>query len=162
MVLVGGYGVIETSMFRQRHSEAEKLLGQWVNAVSEIHNPESILLFTRSQLAKKRLWTTFKLLEEFSTKKHCSADIRFEAQALRCIALGELCKLMRTDDISKKGLVAEVQANWVASIGKDKLDTMLAKSINQARISFAFLPKPTESQQALKKQLDKIDQEINQ
>jgi len=71
-----------------------------------------------------------------------------------------LCKLLSTDDIAKKGLIAEVQANWVASIGKDNLDTMLADSLNQAMRSFALLPKPTESQQALKKHLDKIVLEI--
>ena len=162
MTLVGGYGVIETSMFRERHSEAEKILGLWVNAVMEITDAESILLFARRQLAKNRLWTTVKLLEAFSSKKHYSADARFEAETLRCMALGKLCKLMCIDDIAEKGLIAEVQANWVASIGKDNLDIMLAKSIDQARQSFSLLLKPTESQQALKKQLDKIDQEINQ
>jgi len=160
MTLVGGYGVIETSMFRERRSEAEKLLGLWVNAVLKINDGESILLFSKSQLVKNRLWTTAKLLETFLSKKNCSSDYRFEAEALRCTALGELCKLLNTNDIAKKGLIAEVQANWVASIGKDNLDTMLADSLNQAMRSFALLPKPTESQQALKKHLDKIVLEI--
>ena len=162
MTLVGGYGVIETSMFRGRRSEAEQLLGTWVKAVLDIHDAESILLFARRQLAKNRLWPTAVLLEAFSNKKDCPAEARFEAQVFRCIALGELCKLMRSEDIVKKGLIAEVQAHWVASIGKDNLDTMLADSLNQAMRSFALLPKPTESQQALKKHLDKIVQEINQ
>ena len=60
MTLVGGYGVIETSMFRSRRSEAEKLLGRWVNAVLEINDTESIKLFSKSQLAKNSLWTTVK------------------------------------------------------------------------------------------------------
>ena len=100
-------------------------------------------------------------MEAFSSKKHCSADARFEAQSLRCMALGELCKLLRIDDIAKKGLIAEVQANWVASIRKDNLETMFADNIDQARRSFISLPKPTEYQQTLKKHLDKIVQEIN-
>ena len=162
MVLVGGYGVIETSMFRQRRSEAEKLLSLWVNVALEINDAESILLFAKRQLAKNRLWTTVKLLEFFSSKKHCPADARFEAEVLRCTALGKLCKLLRTDDIAKKGLIAEAQADWVASIGKDNLETMLTKSINQAMRSFASLHEPTKSQQSLKKILDRIVQEINQ
>ena len=142
MTLVGGYGVIETSMFRGRRSEAEKLLDLWLNAALEINDAESILLFSKSQLAKNRLWTTVKLLENFLNKNHCSADDRFEAQVLRCIALGELCNLVSTDDIAKKGLIAEVQANWVASIGKNDLDRMLANSIDKAGQSFISLPKP--------------------
>jgi hypothetical protein len=162
MVLVGGYGVIETSMFRQRHSEAEKLLGLWINAASEIKDDESILFFAKSQLAKNRLWTTAKLLENYINKKSCSADDQFKAQALRCIALNKLCKLMSSDDVAKKGLIAKVQINWVESVGKDKLNKMFTDSLNQTKMSFISLPKPTESQQDLRKQLDKIEQEIIQ
>jgi hypothetical protein len=158
MVLVGGYGVIETSMFRQRHSEAEKLLGLWINAASEIKDDESILLFAKSQLAKNRLWTTAKLLENYINKKSCSVDDQFEAQALCCIALDKLCKLLRSNDIAKKGLIAEIQANWVASIGKDKLDSMLANRFDQANQLLKSLTNPTQAQKTLKKQLDKIEQ----
>jgi len=83
-------------------------------------------------------------------------------EALRCTALNELCKLVRTVDIAKKGLIAQVQTDWVASIGKDNLGKMLAEGIGEARQSFAELSEPTKSQQALKNQLDKIDKEINQ
>jgi hypothetical protein len=161
MILVGGYGVIETSMFRQRQSEAEKLLDLWVKAALEINDDELMLFFAKSQLAKNRLWTTVKLLESLLNKKHCSDDIRFEAKALRCIALDELYKLVRSVDIAKKGLIAEIQANWVASIGKDNLNKMLDRSLDQAIRSFASLTKPTEYQQTLKKQLDKIVQDAN-
>lgn len=162
MTLVGGYGVIETAMFWGRHAEAAKLLARWVDAVLVINDAESILPFARSQLAKKRFWTTAKLLEAFSNKRHFLADARFEAEALRCAALHELWKLLRTNDVAKKGLIAKVQTDWVASIGKDNLETMLADSVGEARRSFAGLLEPTESQQALKKQLDEIDQEIKQ
>ena len=160
MTLVGGYGVIETAMFQERLSEAEKLLGRWVNVVLDINDAESILLFARRQLAKKRLWSTIKLLESFSAKYHSRVGVRFEAEALRCKALGELLKLLRTKDIAKKGLIAKVQTDWVESIGKEKLEKKLVESIAQAVQSFLALPDPTESQQALKAQLDKIDKEI--
>jgi hypothetical protein len=162
MILVGGYGVIETSIFRQRLSEAEKLLDLWVKSALEINDEELILSFAKSQLSKNRLWTTVKLLEGFSNKKQCSDYIRFEVQVLRCIALGELCKLVHCDNITNKGFMAEIQANWVVSIGKDNLDTMLTVSIDQARRFFAELSDPTDYQQALKKQINKIDKEINQ
>ncbi len=162
MTLVGGYGVIETAMFWGRRTEAAKLLARWVDAVLVINDAESILLFARSQLAKKRFWTTAKLLEAFSNKRHFLADARFEAEALRCAALHELWKLLRNPD-AMKGLVAKVQADWVSSSnGTDNLDKLTADSVGQAQQSFANLPEPTESQQALKKQLDKIDKEINQ
>jgi hypothetical protein len=162
MTLVGGYGVIETSMFRGRRSEAEQLLGTWVKAVLDIHDAESILLFAKRQLAKNRLWPTAVLLEAFSNKKHCPAEARFEAQALRCSALGELSKLLRVNDIAKKGLIAEVQVDWVASVGKDDVDKMFADSMDQAGCCFANLSESTESQHALKKHLEKIAKEINQ
>jgi hypothetical protein len=158
--LWGGYGVIETAMFRQRRSEAEKLLDLWVNAVLETNDDESIMLFARRQLAKKRLWTTAILLGAFSNKKNCSADVQFEAESLRCNALGELYKLVHTNDIARKGLVAEIQANWVASISKDNLVTMLADSMNQARRFFIELSEPTELQKALKEQLEEIEKMI--
>jgi hypothetical protein len=83
-------------------------------------------------------------------------------EALRCTALNELCKLVRTVDIAKKGLIAQVQTDWLASIGKDNLEKMLAEGIGEARLSFAELPEPTKSQQALKAHLDKLDREIKQ
>ena len=127
-----------------------------------MHGVESILLFARRQLAKKRLWTTAVLLEAFSKKEPCPGEARFEAQALRCTALAELCKLLRTEDIAKKGRIAEVQADWVASIGRGYLETMLADSMDQAGRCFTKLPDPAESHQRLKKQLDRIVQEMNQ
>jgi len=162
MTLVGGYGVIETAMFRGRRSEAERLLTRWVNAVLDINDAESILPFARRQLAKNRLWTTIKLLESFSARYHSRVNARFEADVLKCTALGELCKLLRTTDVAKKGLTAKVQTDWVASIGKDDLEKMLAAGMGEARRSFGGIPEPTEFQQALKKQLDKLDKEINQ
>lgn len=162
MTLVGGYGVIETSMFRGGRSEAEKLLGRWVNAILDINDAESILLFARRQLAKKRLWTTVKLLESYSAKYHSRISARFEAEVLRCTALGELCKLLSINDIDKKGLIAKVQTDWVASINQDDLETMLTDSMEQAGRSFEGLPEPSESQQVLKVQLDKIGKEIKQ
>ena len=162
MTLVGGYGVIETATFRGRRTEAEKLLSLWVKAVVDMHADESILLFARHQLAKNRLWPTAALLEAFLSKKDRPAEARFEAEALRCTALAQLYTLLRTDEVAKKGLMAEVQANWVAPIGKTGLDKMLAQSINHAKSCFVELPAPTESQQALMKQLDKINQETDQ
>ena len=161
MTLVGGYGVIETLMFAEQRSDAEKLLSPWVNAVLDMHDAESILLFARRQLAKNRLWPTIKLLEAFASKEDCPPEARFEAEALRCTALGKLCKLLRSDDIAKEGRIAEVQANWVASVGADGVNRMFAGSIDRARRSFASLREPTEFQKALKKQLDKIEQEMS-
>jgi len=162
MTLVGGYGVIETLMFAERRAAAEKLLSLWVHAVLDIHDADSILLFARRQLAKGRLWTTAVLLDAFSKKKHCPAAARFQAEAHRCSALAELCKLLRSEDVAKKGLVPKVQTDWVASIGRDGVDRMLAESMAQARCQFASLREPTKSQQALKAQLDKIQKELNQ
>ena len=116
----------------------------------------------RSGIAKNRLWTTIKLLESFSSNYHSRVNARFEADVLKCTALGELCKLLRTTDVAKKGLIPKVQTDWVASIGKDDLEKMLADSMGEAKRFFEDLPEPTESQQALKKQLDKLDKEINQ
>ena len=161
MTLVGGFGFIETFMFAERHTVGKKLLSLWVDTVLGIHEDEAILLFARRQLAKKRLWPTIKMLETFSMKKNCSAEARFEAQALRCIALANLCKLLETDDIAKKGLIAEVQAAWVSSFGKEKLDTMLSNGITQSKRSFASVADPMESQNALREQLSKIEQEIS-
>ena len=127
----------------------------------DIHDTESILLFARRQLAKGRVWTTAVLLEAFLKKKRCPADARFKAEALRCLALAELCKLLGARDVAKKGLIAKVQVDWVASIGKGSVDRILADSMDKAGCHFASLREPTKSQQALKKQLDKIAQEIS-
>jgi hypothetical protein len=98
------------------------------------------------------------LLETLLRKKNYTADGQFEAQALCCIALDKLCKLLRSNDIVKKGLIAEIQANWVASIGTDKLDSMLANRFDQANQLLKSLTNPTQAQKTLKKQLDKIEQ----
>ncbi len=160
LTLVGGYGVIETAMFQCRQNEAQRLLGRWLDTVAPMRDPESVLLFARRQLAKTRFWTTIKLLEKLSAKPDLGVEVKFEAAVLRCTALDDLCKLLQADDLAKKGLVAKVQADWVASIGIDNLKTMLTNGIAQAKRFFAELPAPTESQQALKRQLDKIAQEV--
>ena len=133
-----------------------------MKAVVDMHADESILLFARRQLAKNRLWPTAALLEAFLSKKDRPAEARFEAEALRCTALAQLRTLLQTEDIAKKGLMAEVQADWVTPIGKAGLDEMLAQGINQAKSRFAELFAPTESQQAVVKQLDEIDQKTDQ
>jgi hypothetical protein len=156
LTLVGGYGVIETTMFRHRRNEAGVLLNRWVNTVVEINDAPSILLFAKRQLAKKRLWPAITLLQKLSTKHYLSDDDRFEAEALRCTALDELCKLMRSGDVAKKGLIAEVQADWAASVGKEPLEKMLAGAMSQARRSFTELNPPTQSERALMKRLDPI------
>jgi hypothetical protein len=162
MMLAGGYGVIETSMFRGRRSEARKLLAHWLKVVLDVHDGESILMFSKMQLAKKRLWTTNLLLEGLVNDKKLCPNVRFEAEALRCLALNELCKLVRAGDVAKtKGLLAQVQANWVVDLGLDKLDKMLAKGTDRASQSFASVDDPTESQKVLKEQLNKIEQEVS-
>jgi hypothetical protein len=101
-------------------------------------------------------------LEKLSAKGDLDAGVRFEAAVLRCTAINDLCKLLQDDDLAKKGLVARVQADWVASIGMDNLKLILTNGISQASRFFAELPAPTESQQVLKQQLDKIDQEVKE
>lgn len=160
LTLVGGYGVIETAMFRGRQTEAQKLLDRWVDTVLPMNDPESVLLFARRQLAKTRFWTTIKMLEKLPAKRDMGADVRFEAEVHRCTALAELCKLLHADDIGEKGLAAKVESDWVAPIGKDGLDRMLADSMDQAKQYFTGLPAPTEPHLALRRQLDKIGQEV--
>jgi len=159
MSLVGGYGVIETAMFRGRRSDAGLLLEPWADAVVQTNDAPSILLFAKRQLAKGRLWTTIALLEKLAAKCSLDAGVRFEAEALRCTALGDLRKLAGAADVSEKGLIPKVQADWAAPIGKDGLDKMFADATANARRSFAKLSAPTGSQQALKARLDKIDKE---
>ena len=162
MTLVGGYGVIETAMFRERRSEAAMLLDRWVDTVLEINDAQSILLFAKRQLAKKRLWTTAVLLEKFVAKQHLDADVRFEADVLRCTAIDELCRLMFNPE-AIKGLTAEMEADWVRSwTGPGGLEKMLADSLGQGGRAFEDLSAPTESQQVLKAQLGKIGKEMNQ
>jgi hypothetical protein len=161
MMLTGGYGVIETLMLRGLRSDGRKLLAHWLKVVLDVHDGESILIFSKLQLTKKRLWGTIVLLEGLVNDKQLCPNVRFEAEALRCLALSELCKLMSTEDVAKKGLLAQVQANWVAHVGKEKLETMLGKGTERARQSFASVADPTESQKALKEQLNKIEQEIS-
>jgi hypothetical protein len=160
MTLVGGYGVIESNMFRGRCSEAGKLLSCWVKAVLDLTDAESILMFSRMQLEKKRLWTTTVLLDAFINGRQLCAGVRFEAEALMCQGLDELCELISTEDVTKKGVLAKVQANWVTPIGKENLVTMLVKCTDRAKRSFTLVAKPTESQKALKEGLVKIEQRI--
>lgn len=162
LTLIGGYGVIETAMFQGRCNEASVLLNRWVDTVPATNDAKSVVSFAKRQLAKTRFWTTVKLLEKLSAKGDLDAGTRFETEALRCTALAELCKLLQASDLAEKGLSAKVESDWVASIGINNLKTILTNSISQASRFFAELPAPTEPQQALKQQLDKIDQEVKE
>lgn len=157
MVLVGGYGVIETLMFQNRQTMAGKLLGRWVNIALDTNDDESILLFAKRQFVKKRFWTTIVLLEAFIGQR-CSNDaFRFEAEVMKCCALDKLCKLLRTNDIDKKGLLVKIQKDWISHMSMDDVEKMFIDSKEWAKKSFVRLNEPTESQKELKEHLDKID-----
>ena len=147
-------------MFGGRRREAGMLLDRWVDTVLPMNDAESILLFARRQLAKKRFWTTAKFLERCSAEGLFTTDTQFEAEVLRCTALHELYKLMLNPN-AIKGLSAETEADWVrCRTGPGGLEMMLADSLAQARRAFGCLTQPTESQLAFNRQLDKIAKEM--
>jgi len=157
---LGGYGIIEAAMFQGRRNVAEKILRCWIDTVLKTHDTESILSFAKQQLAKNRLWTTAVFLEAFSNQRQCTIEALFEAQVLRCSALYELYEILQIDDIEKKGLIAKTQVDWVSSIGTKGLEKMIDDLFVQAKRTFVEINELTESQKALKEQLEKIEKEI--
>lgn len=159
MLLVGGYGAVETPMLWGRYTDANRLLRKWIDEVKAVKDAELVLRFARTELDRKHLWTTAKLLESFSQERHFPADAQFEGCVLRCRSLNVLCKLLRNEDTDKNE-ISKAQLNWVMfSTDTADVENMLIDSLGKAESFFTELTKPTEAQKSLKANLDKMTEE---
>jgi hypothetical protein len=162
MLLVGGYGAVETPMLWGRYTDANRLLRKWIDEVRVIKNAELVLHFALTELDRKHLWTTAKLLESFSQERHFPDDAQFEGCVLRCQSLNELCKLLRDVD-NVKNKISQAQVNWVMfSTDTADVENMLIDILGKSESFFTELTNPTEAQQSLKAYLDKITEECKQ
>lgn len=160
MVLVGGLHVIDTTIRWRQFAVADHLLQTWVETAIAVNNAEAILNFGQSVIRKSRSWMIAGLIEKSLASSNKWGKKRFNAEALKCMAIHKLYEMLQNPERNKIG-IGIAQARLVSSSKTiDELLTTLTESITQAQNTFANLAEPTPKQKALKAQLDKISQKI--
>ena len=162
IVLAGGLHAIDMTIEWGQFPTADALLGDWIEAAITACDAESILRFAQIQLRRRHYWAIARLLEECSKPRHDWKQKCFDAQALRCVVLWELSEMVKDPSKAKTNRVI-AQAGFASwSLGPDGLLTTAAESLAQAKESFANLDQPSQTQVALRRQLDQIDRRVRQ
>jgi hypothetical protein len=156
IALAGGLQTIDTAIERGQFPAAAEMLKQWIEAAQQSCDGESLLLFAHTQIRRRRYWTIARLLEECSKPSQSWGRKQFDAQALRCIALQNLCEIV--EDPSKATTSRSVAqagfASW--SCGADGLVKAAEQSMAEAKELFDALDKPTLRQKALMGNLERM------
>lgn len=156
MMLVGGSGVIETSMLWGRPKEADVLLRRWLESVAPVIDAKAVKHFAAEGLIRGQLWPTIQLIDRCRATALSRPRDRFEGLALRCVALNKLCELMREKELPKD-IAARTQTEWVkSSIGTDRVESLLASGVAELRHLQKQLIGLSSEQEALVRQLDAI------
>jgi hypothetical protein len=159
MILYGGENLIETTSRWGQPDTANKLLAVWLETAVAESDIASILDFASARLRSGHLRTTAKLLEALG-RLALSSDQRFLAAALRCTALRRIDEMVRKPDDIKND-VDIAQARWALwGTTEEKLHEELKASLAAARKAFDVIERPTRRDEALKRQLDAIEQDL--
>lgn len=156
IALAGGLHVIDTTIEWGQFSMADEMLRQWIETTMRTCDTESILSFAQTQIRRRHCLPVARLLEECSKPRHKWGQKQFDAQALRCMALRDLSEIVKNPSKAKTNRAIEETgfASW--SIGVDGLLTAANKSLAETKQLFAGLDKPTLTQKAIMRQLNRI------
>ncbi|MBN1509552.1 MAG: hypothetical protein JW955_22075 [Sedimentisphaerales bacterium] len=159
MILYGGENLIETTSRWGQPDTADKLLGVWLDAAVAENDVASVLDFASARVTGGHLWTSAKLLEALG-RLALSSDQRFLGEALRCTALSRIDEMVRKpNDIRNEVDIA--QARWALwRTTEDRLHEELKASLAAAQKAFGAIDRPTRRDEALKRQLDAIEQNL--
>jgi hypothetical protein len=160
MILYGGENLLETTSRWGQPDTADKLLPIWLDACVAENDMATILDFASARLTQGKFWTTAKLLAKALERLTVSPGQRFAAEALRCTALSRIAEMVRNpDDIRSEVDIA--QARWVLwGTTEQGLHGELKASLAAAQRSYAVTDRPTRQDQALKRKLDAIEQNL--
>jgi len=157
MVLFGGQNVIETTIRRAQFRAADRLLPLWLDAALSRNDPNSLLEFASANLARKRFWTTAKLMEKVLANPTMSVDQRFAAGAYQALALSGIHQMASDPDHRIDRELDIAQVRWVL-MGEDeeRLLAQLKSTLAAADRAYAGVAEPSREHRSLKKRLDTI------
>ncbi len=149
MVLFGGQHAIEVTVRWGLLRVAGRMLEKWVDAATDVHDPDSIVAFSDAQIRRGVLWPIARLLEVSRTAAKEPGE-RFEVEALRYKALLRLMASIENAERGPSNDFAIMQAGWVVSaVGMDHLSRMTSKSLKNAEESYARLDEPSQRQKVV-------------
>jgi len=162
IVLVGGLEVIATTIEWGQFHTADELLKDWAERATGTCDAEPILSFAQIQTRRRHYWPIAKLLEECSKPPQDWKEKRFDAQALRSIALWELSEMVKDPSKAKtdRAIAQAGFASW--SLGADRLFPLANESLAEAKRLFGGLDAPTPKQKTLKRRLDQSDSKLRE
>lgn len=158
MVLVGGQNAIEITFRWGKCRVASGLLSHWLDTATGRNDPNSLLELAAGNIGTRRFWTTARLMERMLADPGISADQRFAAQAYHCIAMANICQMVRDPDHCVTTELDAAQVQWV--IAQDAAESLAAEtsaSLNSAWRTFSTVAHPTREHLILKSKLDTIE-----
>ncbi len=157
MILFGGQNVIETTIRWAQFRAADRLLPLWLDAALSRNDPNSLLDFASANLARKRFWTTAKLMEKVLANPTMSVDQRFAAGAYQALALSGIHQMASDPDHRIDRELDIAQVRWVL-MGEDeeRLLAQLKSTLAAAERAYAGVAEPSREHRSLKKRLDTI------
>lgn len=162
MVLEGGRYVIETTIRWGQLRVADRLLASWPASAVASCDAEEVLRFARLQIARRRFWTTAKLLERRLATSENSAATRFDAHSMCCVAFCQLREQLLKPEVLK--LDTDVmQVGWVSrSMDAEALGAAARTSLAAAERSYRELDEPTDAQRAVCEGLVTVQQRLSE
>lgn len=156
---IGGLNVLDTAVGRRQYTIADELLRQWVRHVMTGMDVRTLLTFAQAQMKKGHSWAVARLLEDGESSASW-AERRFEARALRCIALHDIDETIH-EPTKKTTEVARRQAAWASqSLDLHGLSSVFDADLAAAESLFTGLAKPNSEQKSLRNELAKIEQDM--
>jgi len=142
MLLLGGYLPIETATADWgKYEMADRMMQHWIETALASNSIDRIYTFAKWQLEEGRFWTTAWLLENLLNRKNVSKDMQFACQGLKCDALSNMIKLLRSYNLLDDDWIMQGQCRWVmASTDPIKLEGILRLEYAQAVRLFNALP----------------------
>lgn len=113
--VTGGYDNLEILMAAGQYEKANRLLRPWAERSAASNDPDGILRFARWEVGRMgHWWTSVHVLDRFLKRTDLTSQERYEALALRGIALHNIDLLLRTLDTTESKL-RKAQGQWVLS-----------------------------------------------
>ncbi|MBN1362137.1 MAG: hypothetical protein JW993_16195 [Sedimentisphaerales bacterium] len=115
MYMTGGCDHIGTLLEAGQYAKASRLLTQWAEKAATGNDPDAIFHFVGAVFGgQSNPWASARLLERSLRRSGLSALQRYEALALRAIALDKIDKLLASAQTTESQ-TSQAQARWILS-----------------------------------------------
>lgn len=157
ILLIGGAGIIESSMIWNRLDEADILLEEWLKTVSRSTNVSEINQFISREIKNGSAYSALRLLQRIETNPPVPFDHRFQLAVMQFLAWSKVQTLLKTP-VDIHNLPSMAQSKWISrSISLSAADVERRAWMETAKKRFGQVINPNQEQLAWKEILDRVD-----